>query len=279
MTSSDSLHFHILEDIARDLSGDTNFPTYLDVSLSVRDALRDPLVTLEKVAQVVSVEPLITTRLLRLANSIAYNVTGREITDVAQAVRRVGFETVRVTSLAVAVEQMLLSRHIGAFEDIARQTWEHSLQVAAIGRVLARRIGRVNAEDAMLAGMVRNMGVFYLLFRASEYPEYATRDNVLSLVSGWHDSIGESLLSVLSMPAYIVTAIHEHSCKKYNIDDPCTLADVLYFSCLLAENHCPWLSYSAAANSEYAATDRARYKDLVEEAGEDIREIRFALGA
>ncbi|MDR2636872.1 MAG: HDOD domain-containing protein [Zoogloeaceae bacterium] len=278
MTSSDSLHFHILEDIARDLSGDTNFPTYLDVSLSVRDALRDPLVSLEKVAQVVGVEPLIATRLLRLANSIAYNVSGRDITDLSVAVQRVGFETVRVTSLAVAVEQMLLSRNIGPFEDIARQTWEHSLQVAAIGRVLARRIGRINAEDAMLVGMVRNMGVFYLLYRASEYPEYATRENVLSLVSGWHDSIGESLLSVLSMPTHIVTAIHEHSCRKYNTD-PCTLADVLYFSCLLAENNCPWLSYSAAANSEYAMADRARYKDLMEEASEDIREIRFALGA
>ncbi|MDR0529013.1 MAG: HDOD domain-containing protein [Zoogloeaceae bacterium] len=276
--TANNLHFKILEDIARDLSGDTNFPVYLDASLSVRDTLRDPLVLLEKVARLVSVEPLISARLLRLANSIAYNPMGQEITDIAKAIQRVGFETVRVTALAVAVEQMLHSRHTGHFEDIARQTWEHSLHVAAVGRVLARRIGHINAEDAMLTGMVRNMGVFYLLYRSADYPEYEKRENVLELIYGWHDSIGESLLTALGIPAHILTALHEHSCKKYNTD-PSSLADVLYFACLLAENNCPWLSYSAAANQQNALVDRERYADLMEEAKKDIQDIRYALSA
>jgi HD-like signal output (HDOD) protein len=276
MTAPINLHFHILEDIARDLSGDTNFPTYLDASLSVRNALKDPFVSVEKIAQVVSMEPLIISRLLRLANSIAYNISNQEITDVAYAIQRVGFETVRVTSLAVAVEQMMRSQNVGAYSDIARQTWEHSLNVAAIGRALARRIGQIHPEDAMIAGMVRNIGVFYLLYRATNYPEYIERENVISLINGWHDSIGESLLSALSIPAHIVAAIHEHSHKKHN-SAPCNLADILYFSCLLTVNNCPWLSYSAAANSSGAIKDRALYADLLEEAEDDIREIRLAL--
>jgi len=276
MTSAQSLHFRILEDIARDLSDEVNFPTYLDASLSVRNALKDPMVSIDKIAQVISVEPLIVARLLKLANSIAYNPAGREVTDIRYAIQRVGFETVRITSLAVAMEQMINSRNIGEFEDIARQTWEHSLHVASIGRILARRIGRINVDDAMLVGIVRNIGVFYLLFRASAYPEYASRENVIALINGWHDSIGENLLTVLGIPAYIVTALHEHSCKKHNAA-PCSLSDILYFACLLAENNCPWLSYSAAANSAQATADRSRYQDILEEAAEDIREIRYAL--
>ncbi|GHU11390.1 hypothetical protein FACS1894185_4550 [Betaproteobacteria bacterium] len=159
-----ALHFHILEDIAQDLSADANFPTCLDASLNVRNTLKDPLVALDKLAQVVNVEPLISTRLLRLANSAAYNVTGQEVSDIRLAIQRVGFETVRTTSLSVAMEQMLHSRNVRSFEDIARLTWDHSLQVAAIGRVLARRVGRnIHGEDAMLVGMVNNIGVFYLL--------------------------------------------------------------------------------------------------------------------
>jgi HD-like signal output (HDOD) protein len=171
---------------------------------------------------------------------------------------------------------MMNSRNIGEFEDIARQTWEHSLYVASIGRVLAQRAGRVNVDDAMLVGIVRNIGVFYLLYRASAYPEYASRDHIISLINGWHDSIGESLLEVLGIPAHILTAVHKHSSKKHHAT-PSTLADILYFACLLAENTCPWLSYSAAANSPKAAADRTRYQDILEEAAEEIREIRHTL--
>jgi HD-like signal output (HDOD) protein len=279
-TSNAALHFHILEDIAQDLSGDANFPTCLDASLTVRNALKDPLVSIDKVAQVVNVEPLIAARLLRLANSVVYNISGAEISDIRQAIQRVGFETVRATSLGVAMEQMLHSKNVNAFEDIARLTWEHALQVAAIGRVLVRHIGHnIHGEDAMLAGMVNNIGVFYLLYRAADYPEYhGNREAVLELLTGWSESIGENLLAALGLPETILTAIHTHNSKKHN-SDPFSLADVLYFASLLADNNCPWLGYATPGNDEQAEQDRARYADLLDEARDDIREIQFALSA
>ncbi|MDR1890503.1 MAG: HDOD domain-containing protein [Zoogloeaceae bacterium] len=275
-----ALHFHILEDIAQDLSADTNFPTCLDVSLTVRNVLKDPLVSIDKVTQVVNVEPLISAKLLQLANSVVYNVAGSNVTEIRQAIQRVGFETVRTTSLGVAMEQMLHSRNVSAFEDIARLTWEHSLQVAAIGRVLARRIGHdIHGEDAMLVGMVNNIGVFYLLYRAADYPAYHdNREAILELLTGWSDSIGENLLAVLGLPDSILSAIHAHNNNRYN-SDPFTLADVLYYACLLAENNCPWLGYSSHTGSQQAELDRARYADLLAEAQDDIRELQFALGA
>ncbi|MDR0736323.1 MAG: HDOD domain-containing protein [Zoogloeaceae bacterium] len=279
-----ALHFHILEDIAQDLSGDANFPTCLDASLSVRDALRDPLVSVEKVARIVIVEPLIAAKLLRLANSVVY-AAGVPVTDVRLAIHRVGFETVRATSLSVAMEQMLRSRNLGGHEDIAQKTWEHSLHVAAIAHVLARRVGRVNCDEAMLAGMVRNIGVFYLLFRVADYAEY--QDNleaVLDLLSGWHENTGENLLAALGLPRHILDAIHASNLHKTSRggkrdDAPFSLADVLYFASLLAENHCPWLCRADLANSREAQQDRDRFSDLIAEAQDEIREILFMLRA
>ncbi len=273
-----AIHFRILEDIAKDLSDDVNFPTYLDASLTIRNVLKDPLVSVDKVAQVVTVEPLVSAKLLRLANSVTYNRSGKAIADVRQAIQRVGFETVRTTSLSVAMEQMLRSKNLAPFDDIARLTWEHSLQVAAIARVLARRIGRINPEDAMLAGMVHDIGVFYLLYRAAEYPEYKNnREDLISLVIGWHESIGESLLAALGLPEQIITAVREHDQLKH-VTTPCSLADVLYFSNLLAGGNYEWLGHdNGIYNTEEAAADRARYADLLEEAWDDIREIQAAL--
>ncbi|MBP8868169.1 MAG: HDOD domain-containing protein, partial [Propionivibrio sp.] len=195
------IHFRILEDIARDLSGDVNFPTCLDAAMLVRNTLRDPLADLQLVVRAISTEPLISSKLLKLANSVSYNPSGKPITDLQLAVARLGFEIVRTTSLAVAMDQMLKSKNLTTYDQISHAAWRHSMQVAAIARVLARRIGRINADEAMLAGLVHNIGIFYLLYRAAEYPEY--RDDqpaMLELLAGWHESIGESLLHILGMP-------------------------------------------------------------------------------
>lgn len=280
MTADHKIHFRILEDIARDLSGEVNFPTCLDAAIMVRNTLRDPEVILDRVANVVEVEPLIASKLLRLANSVSYNPSGRAITDLKTAISRLGFEVVRTTSLAVAMDQMLKSRHLSGFDSLSRQTWEHSLHIAAISRVLARRIGRISPDEAMLAGMVHHIGVFYLLYRAAEYEEYrAAPDAVIGLVAGWHRSIGESLLHVLGLPERIVESVREHD-PGQAIDNPCTLPDIIYFANVLAGGEPEWLA-GPIDETKLAdqAAHREQYADLLGEAEDDIRELRSALSA
>lgn len=280
MDRDHNFHFGILEEIAQDLSGEANFPTCLDAALVVRNTLREPHVSLERVAQVVSIEPLVASKLLRLANSVPYNPSGRSVSDLKAAISRLGFEAVRTTSLAVAMDQMLKSRQLAAFEDLSKATWEHSLQVAAISRVLARRIGGINSDEALLAGMVHDIGIFYLLYRAAERPEYLdNREAIVELVVGWHESIGENLLHALGLPERVVDAVRDHDHSHSPADVPCTLKDVLYFANLLAGGNFEWLPGAAeVVETDDKTQDRARYADLLEEAEEDIRELRAALG-
>lgn len=277
-TTDARIHFRILEDIARDLSGDVNFPTCMDAAILVRNTLKDPSASLERVVQVVGVEPLISSKLLRLANSVVFNPSGTAITELSGAISRLGFEAVRTTSLAVTMDQMMKSRNLAAYDGIARRAWEHSIRVAAIARVLARRLGRINPDEAMLSGLVHNIGIFYLLYRVAEYPEY--RDNepaMLELLRGWHESIGESLLHILGLPASIVDAVREHGRLK-NIQTPCSVRDVLYFANLLAGGPQDWLAYDLAPEElALMNADRERYADLLSEAEEDVRELHAAL--
>jgi len=278
--SASASHFRILEDISRDLSGELNFPTCMDAAVLVRNTLKDPNASLERVAQVIGIEPLISSKLLRMANSVAYNPSGKPISELISAISRLGFEAVRTTSLAVAMDQMLKSRNLSAFDALARQAWEHSLQVAAIARVLARRIGRINPDEAMLAGLVHDIGIFYLLYRAAEYPEYrGDQAATIELVSGWHESIGESLLHILGLPERIAEAVRDHD-RLQNVETPCTVRDVLYFANLLAGPEADWLPCTNSPDeAEARAADRERYADLLQEAKDDIRELRAALSA
>lgn len=278
MSHTDSIHFRILEDIARELSGDINFPTCMDAALLVRNTLKDPFADLKRVAQVVSVEPLISSKLLRLANSVSYNPSGRTITDLGVAIGRIGFNAVRTISLAVAMDQILKSRNLVKYEDIAHHAWTHSVQVAAISRVLARKLGRINPDDAMMAGMVHDIGVFYLLYRATEYETYRNdRTAMEALLSGWHEGIGESLLFALGLPERIIDAIRDHDHTQH-IETPSTLRDVLYFANLMASDDQAWMPNDLPPEeSETRDADRARYADLIEEAAEDIAELHIAL--
>lgn len=273
------IHFRILEDIARDLSGDVNFPTCMDAAMLVRNTLRDPLADLQQVVRAISTEPLISSKLLKLANSVSYNPSGEPITDLQLAVARLGFEVVRTTSLAVAMDQMLKSKNLTTYDQISHAAWRHSIQVAAIARVLARRIGRINADEAMLAGLVHNIGIFYLLYRASEYPEYRDDQSaMLELLAGWHESIGESLLHILGMPEQITNAVRDHD-HIHSVATPCNVRDVLYFANLLAENDMSWLPCNplSAAEADARQADRARYADLLQEAQDDIQSLYSAL--
>lgn len=273
-------HFQILDDIARDLAGDVNFPTCLDAAVLVRNTLKDPFAEISQVAMVIGVEPLISSKLLRLANSVTYNPFGREVSDLDTAIRRLGFDVVRTISLAVALDQILKSRNLSAYERLAKQIWEHSIEVAAIARVLARRLGRVNPDEAMLAGLVHDIGIFYLLYRAADYPAY--KDNtpaIQALLQGWHESIGESLLHTLGMPESIIDAVRDHD-RPGDVTTPCTVRDMIYFANLLATpagGEVP--GTPLAADSPQRQADRERYADLLAEAETDVRELRQTLAA
>lgn len=278
MNSEENIHFRILEDIAQDLSGEVNFPTCLDAAIMVRNTLKDPNVDLDRVARAVGVEPLIASKLLKLANSVAYNPAGLSITEVKTAIGRIGFDAVRTISLAVAMDQIIKSRNLSAFDHFARITWDHTLQTAAVARVLARRIGRVSPDEALLAGLVHDIGIFYLLYRAAEYEQYRQHpDLVVPLVLGWHESIGESLLHILGIPERIIEAIRDHD-QLRNTDNPCSLSDVVYFANLLAGGNFEWLSDDPRPEEEaIVIAARERYAALLEEATQDIAELKSAL--
>lgn len=279
MYARNNIHFRLLEDIARELSGEVNFPTCMDAALMVRNTLKDHGVGLDKVLLAVSMEPLIASKLLQLANSVTYNPSGKIISDLATAVQRLGFDVVRTVSLAVAMDQMLKSRNLAGYQDIAHQVWAHSIQTAAIARVLARRLGRVNPDDAMMAGLVHDIGIFYLLYRASEYPEYMeNRAAVLELIQGWHEGIGESLLHALGIPERICDAVRDHEHLR-QVDTPCTVRDVLYFANLLGGDDSQWRASEEIDDGSQAqrAADRERFQDLIAEAEEDIAAVRASL--
>lgn len=281
---SSPVTFKILEDIARDLSGDEiTFPTFLDITFQVRTALKDPNLSVEQLAKLVGAEPLMSTKIIRMANSVALNPSGREVADVKSAIIRVGMEAVRTVSFAVAMEQLLKSKQMHAFESISKKLWEHTSHVAALCRVLARRITKINGDEAMFAGLVHDLGVFYLMSRAANFPEFVNdKVELHGLLVGWHDSIGHALLSALGSPESILIAVQEHE-QDREIREVKSLSDVLYIANKIANRASAWrdpeLDGVVDTSMLESIFDAETLTEIVEESQEEVQSLKTALGA
>ena len=280
---SNPVVFKVLEDIAKDLSGDQiSFPTFLDITFQVRTALKDPNLSIEQLAKLVGAEPLMSTKIIRMSNSVALNPSGREIADVKSAIARVGMEAVRTVSFAVAMEQLLQSKQMKAFESISSKLWTHTAHVAALCRVLARKVAKINGDEAMFAGLVHDLGVFYLMSRAANFPELVNdKAELYGLLVGWHDQIGHALLSALGSPESVLVAVQEHETDR-EISEVKTLTDVLYVANKIANRSSSWRDpeFDAGVDTSMLDTifDADTLAEIIEESEEEVQSLKAALG-
>lgn len=271
--------FQMLEDIARELSDDLVFPTHFDTSVRLREVMRLPDVPLQRVQAAVSAEPLVSTRLIALANSALYDRGGPPVRDIRTAIQKLGLEVVRTTATAIAMKQMLMARDVAAFGDMTKRLWSHSLMTAGAAAAIARKFKRATPDEALLAGLVHDLGASYMLYRATQYPELRARpETTRHLVMQWHESVGVSLLHALGLPEEIVAAAVDHDQPRPVPEYPRNLADVVYVANLMAGGHFEWLKMDFDA----AATKRAElgeaYVALIPEAKESVAELQAALG-
>jgi len=267
--------FQMLADIAKELAGEVVFPTHFDAVMRLRKVLHDPEVSLRSITAAIAGEPLISAKLLHLANSVAFNPGGVEVVDLQAAVTRLGMNVVRSSALSIVMTQLLRAKGMAAFASLTQTLWDHSIRTAAGARVIARRLTRINPEEAMLAGLIHDLGAFYMLYRATQYDGLRERpDSVKHLIIEWHESIGVSLLNALGLPEEIVRATEEHDRLRANPYPPRTLADVVYVANMLAGGHFEWTMQGHPMSAPDREALEATYAELQPEIDTQLAEMR-----
>lgn len=228
--------FQILEDIARELSGDIIFPTCFDAAVHIRKALQNPKQSIDQIAEEISIDPLICAKLIFLANSVAYNPSNNPVRLVRDAVNRLGLDVVRNVAMAIAMNQLLRSRDMVAFSALNQHLWQHTLYVANAAYVLAHRLTHINPDEAMLAGLVHDIGAFYMLYRAAQYEDLRQDpDTLKELILEWHENIGVLIISSMGLSDDIITAVQDHDILRPIPAEPKTMADLVYVGNLMSK--------------------------------------------
>jgi HD-like signal output (HDOD) protein len=272
--------FQMLKDIADELSGDINFPTNFNLIIQLRETLNDPNWDIKDVVKLLSVEPLISSRLVGLANSAAYRRGKDPIADVATAVKKLGINLVRTTAFGIATKQFLNARSMSVFSDIAQWYWDHSLKTASAASVINKHHGRFPPDMALLAGMIHDIGAFYLLYRASKYDELCKRpETVKYLIAQWHESMGHALLTTLGLPEPLTDAVKEHDCPRVVAPVQLkSLADLVYVANILAGVEEEWRYIDGIDIVPSLDMLDERFSSLADEAEVYYQEIRSVFG-
>ncbi len=146
-----------------------DLPALPEAALKVRQAINNPDVGSTEIIQIVQSDPVLSARLVKVANSPLYG-TWREIKTVRDAVRRLGLETTKNLSFSLSVKQ-LFSAKTSIIKKYVQQIYNESTSIAAIAFVIAQtQAEHLDPEQALLSGLIQNLGLIPILKYIDMHP-------------------------------------------------------------------------------------------------------------
>lgn len=232
----DAEAFAFVRELAESLSQATiELPSFPDVVVRIRRALQDDNVSTEMITRIVSAEPALATRILSMANSAAFNVSGKAVADLRTAIARLGFNMVRSAATTFIFEQLAKADALKGLEKPLDALWQRSVLVAAMCHTVAKQYTQQNPDAALLTGLLHGVGKLYILTRAARHPKlFADQAAFQSIVRDWHADITKALLETWRIDDDLVEAIHGYEDPERVGRGPLSLGDVLAVADVLA---------------------------------------------
>jgi HD-like signal output (HDOD) protein len=270
-----------LSGLADTLAGGTvDLPAFPQVVILVQDAFKDPDYTPQKVARLISTERTLADRLLQMANSTAFNATGRVIIDLGVAINRLGAQKVYSVALGHAVAHIRHNESLRAIAPRLDDLWSECVTVAHFSEAIARR-GSLPFPGAFAAGLLHGIGRFYILVQSASKGAPQVPLNG-ALVDAWHPVIAKAVLKNWLMDEAVCEAVGDQAELNIVRVGPPTLTDVLIASIRLATRMRN--SYDTAtlnAGGAFVRLDLSveACKSLIAQASEETRALQRALRA
>ena len=190
-------------------SGKLELPMLPEVTLRVSDLADDPNTSLGDLAELIVSDVTLSSHLIKVSNSPLYR--GRWAVDnVPMAVSRLGCRVVKNLVSSLAMQQMFKATSSWVQEK-QRLLWQLNVDVASRSYLLASRVPHLQEDEAMLAGLIHNIGVLPVLVKAGEKPDILDDDVLLAtLISSISAPIGAAVLKSWDFPLRFVEVVAQY---------------------------------------------------------------------
>ena len=194
-----------------------HLPTLPSIAAEVLEATRSSQTSAQEVQAIISRDPALSSRVLKLVNSAYYGLPQR-IQSITQAVVILGFNQVKNIVLTVSVFEAFGTLAKGM--NIVSGIWAHSLGTAICARTIGRFYHRPGFEDLFVAGLLHDFGRIFLIhinrrkyadaISAVENENISLRDAEKQVLGLHHEKVGQVICQKWNLPETMVESVGYH---------------------------------------------------------------------
>ncbi|WP_213994863.1 HDOD domain-containing protein [Arsukibacterium sp.] len=213
-----------------------------DSYVRVKELMESDTASLDDIAEVILLDPVLTSKLLKLANSAVYRLP-YQVESVSKALLVLGKTQLYNLVVSIAVSSAC-SKFSSSSIDLER-FWEQSINAALIGKYLANFCGLRQPDRLYVAGLLHNIGELVVMQQA---PESAAQcQNYTDEIKPWqlqqttlgftYAACGAELLNLWQLPDSIVEPLARQHSTQFNGSEPDVLISYLTVRLALANQH------------------------------------------
>ena len=222
----------------------------------------DPKATPVDVYNLITFDPALAERVMRIANSVFYGRSG-QIKNIYQAIMFLGFDRIKSLALGMTVLNAFPTRG----SSTAAHLWVHSYEVAYLSSVLSKFIPMTVSGECFLAGLLHDIGrIVFLSMDHARFVQIETTGSMFEQEAATfgctHASAGVWLIEALGMPKELIPPIKYHHQPTYtttarNLVATVALAEALTWTFKARpEDDGVWTSEHDALLEEFSLTDK-----------------------
>ncbi len=206
-------------------------PSLPDVALKLKEAMKNDIGA-RQAADIIQLDPPIVAKLIQVANSPLY-ATDQPVNNCHEAVVRIGLDATRNLVMGISLKQLFSCTDPALMKGM-QSLWKNSLYVSSLSFVLAQECSNINPEDALLGGLVADIGAIPLLHFAEQFPDggpsYHELQAALPYLRG---PVGMLMLHTLGFPEQLGNIPYHAENWLYDSGPDLTMTDIV----ILAKLH------------------------------------------
>jgi len=222
------------------VSNVTSLVSLPEIYLRVRDTINDPYSSIDKVSSIVSHDPNIASKILRISNSSFFGFAS-EITSINRAISIMGLSQLHDLVLSISV--------VRSFKGIPnnlvnmKEFWMNSVFCAVISRLLARKCNILDSERLFVTGLLHDIGHLLMysdlpyeladILNAAKQQHKPVATLEKQLLGFDYAEVGGELLKAWKMPASYNEAVASHTdlnkADKFKLD-----ASIIHIASIVA---------------------------------------------
>jgi len=190
-----------------------DLPTLDFIHQKVVAVVNDPTSSASDLNEIISKDPSLSSRILKLANSAYYGFP-KSVTSLTQAVVILGFKTVKNLALSVMTyDKLFKNPRMG---EKLKTLWFHAVNTAVVSEIVAETVGYPSKEDLFICGLLHDVGKNVLAMISPE-----TVETILELSKKYR-------LPFYEVETKLEVPNHQNFgnvlCRKWNLPDVITLS-------------------------------------------------------